>query len=306
MAKLYRKTEKGVSEMATRAHRLSPRLRAALILVDGKRSEAELQSIILSEPEETLRWLSESGFIEAAANTSVWQESAQSAAPSQPLATGTLAKPTKQGDTRLMTRAPMTLLVPIEQLKRESVRFLNDTMGPMAESLAVKIEKARWAEELQQLLSTTHGVIGNMRGASKAAEFHARFLAEATWAAGVDTLAPTVQAESVLAPGAPAREQSSREQARVNAQDMRRSPSPQDNPPPASRMPIEQIKRESVRFLSDCAGPMGDTLAMKIEKARSREELLPLLTMAHQTISHTRGAAKAADFHTKYVNGMMV
>jgi DNA-binding CsgD family transcriptional regulator len=38
----YRKTPKGQHEMASRSHRLSPRQRAALILVDGRRSTEDI------------------------------------------------------------------------------------------------------------------------------------------------------------------------------------------------------------------------------------------------------------------------
>ena len=36
MSTIFRKTAKGTSEVETRANRLPPRLRAALILVDGR------------------------------------------------------------------------------------------------------------------------------------------------------------------------------------------------------------------------------------------------------------------------------
>ena len=42
MATIYSKTADGQNEIETRARRLSPRARSTLILVDGKRSEAEL------------------------------------------------------------------------------------------------------------------------------------------------------------------------------------------------------------------------------------------------------------------------
>ncbi len=41
MAIVYRMTAKGVAEIETQAHRLLPRLRSALILVDGKKSDGE-------------------------------------------------------------------------------------------------------------------------------------------------------------------------------------------------------------------------------------------------------------------------
>ena len=42
MATIFRKTEKGQREIETRALKLAPRFRSALILVDGRRSDAEL------------------------------------------------------------------------------------------------------------------------------------------------------------------------------------------------------------------------------------------------------------------------
>ena len=53
MPLIYRKTAKGLSEIETRANRLPPRLRSALIVVDGKRNLAELRPLIL-QPDETL------------------------------------------------------------------------------------------------------------------------------------------------------------------------------------------------------------------------------------------------------------
>ncbi len=64
MSMLYRKTPKAAAEIATRANQLAPRLRAALIVVDGKRSEAELFKLIPGQAVETLLTLLEAGYIE--------------------------------------------------------------------------------------------------------------------------------------------------------------------------------------------------------------------------------------------------
>jgi len=64
MATIYRKTAKGQAEIETRAHRLPPRLRSALILVDGRRSDEELQRLILVQPQQMLQQLDAQGFIE--------------------------------------------------------------------------------------------------------------------------------------------------------------------------------------------------------------------------------------------------
>ena len=66
MTRIFRKTDKGVDEIATRANRLVPRLRTALILVDGTRNEGELGQLIKQHPSETLEELLTLGYIEVA------------------------------------------------------------------------------------------------------------------------------------------------------------------------------------------------------------------------------------------------
>ena len=57
MGTIYRKTEKGQAEIATRQFKLVPRLRSALILIDGKRNDEELRKLIAAQAEETLQAL---------------------------------------------------------------------------------------------------------------------------------------------------------------------------------------------------------------------------------------------------------
>ena len=45
MSIIFRKTAKGISEIETREHRLTPRVRNALILVDGRRDLAALKML---------------------------------------------------------------------------------------------------------------------------------------------------------------------------------------------------------------------------------------------------------------------
>jgi hypothetical protein len=63
MATIYRKTSKGHAEIETRVHRLPPRLRGALIVVDGRRADDELRRLV-PQADETLQLLAEQGFIE--------------------------------------------------------------------------------------------------------------------------------------------------------------------------------------------------------------------------------------------------
>ena len=64
MSVVFRKTAKGQAEIETRADRLPPRLRTALILVDGRRDGVALAKFCPSDPESTLAGLLDGGYIE--------------------------------------------------------------------------------------------------------------------------------------------------------------------------------------------------------------------------------------------------
>jgi hypothetical protein len=162
----YRKTAKGLAEIATRANKLPPRFRTALILVDGRRTDGELSSILPQEADETLRWLSDSGFIEVdhnAANTGQWQASVPSAATAPEMRT-------------TPREVPPAARKPIAQIQREAVRELTELVGPMAEAISLKIEKSRSREELAPLLEIAFQVLSNTRGTSVAQGFRARHI----------------------------------------------------------------------------------------------------------------------------------
>jgi len=154
---VYRKTAKGQDEIATRAHRLQPRLRQALILVDGRRSAEEFARM-LPQADDVLRALIEGGFVEAAGTAAPTPVAAAAAAPA----------------------AAAPLLPPAlpfgEALKREVARSLNDQLGPMAELLAIKVERARSAEELRPVLEQAQRTLRDVRGSAAARAFAERYL----------------------------------------------------------------------------------------------------------------------------------
>jgi hypothetical protein len=137
---IYRKSAQGQEEIERRQRNLPPRLRSALILVDGRRTDTELHGLLAAQPAEALQTLLELGLIEPVA-----------AAPAPP--------------------APRSAKPSFEQVRRDAVRRLNDLMGPMAESLAVKMERAASAAELRPLVETAASVIRNVRGAQAAADY---------------------------------------------------------------------------------------------------------------------------------------
>jgi hypothetical protein len=161
MSTLFRKTPKGSAEIATREYRLSPRLRSLLILVDGQRSDDDLRKMITAQFDESLAQLRERGFIEAMASSHSTPSTATAktgaAAPASAL------RPAKMADQDFAT------------LRRDAVRLLTDQIGPMSESLAIRMERARGVDELSPLLATAAQLIGNARGAPAAAAYLARF-----------------------------------------------------------------------------------------------------------------------------------
>lgn len=172
MATIYRKTAKGQSEIETRALKLAPRFRSLLILVDGRRSDRELTALMPQAGDEALAALAQAGLIEAiglTADTPVppAPRAAVPPAPPPPAAAPTAAAAPAAPEVR----ADM----PFEQRRRESVRMLIDQIGPMAEALAMRMERARSIDELRPLLSTAAQVLANTRGRGVAAEFSRRF-----------------------------------------------------------------------------------------------------------------------------------
>lgn len=156
MPTIFRKTAKGVAEIETRAHRLAPRMRSLLILVDGRRDADDLKTLITQQAEETLQALAEQGFIEAVGETVKAAATAPAAAqPAPNVAARTTAD--------------------FEAMRRAAVRALNDTLGPSGESLAVRMEKTRSLQELQPLLSIAAKLIGAARGAAAAEAYAQRF-----------------------------------------------------------------------------------------------------------------------------------
>ncbi len=148
MATTYRKTAKGVDEVLTRAHRLTPRTRSTLILVDAARTDEDIAKLIQVQAVETLQLLLEGGFIEVIA--------VSAAPPALPPA-----------DAVAPPRPPLAFA----RLQREAVRRLIDLVGPSGEALAMRMESARDLEQLRPLVMTARTVIANMRGQQAAADY---------------------------------------------------------------------------------------------------------------------------------------
>jgi hypothetical protein len=157
MATIHRKTVLGAAEIATRAHKLAPPLRSLLIVVDGKRSDAELRRMLPGFADHGLQVLVDLGLVAAAA------EAAQAPANGSARAQAPSASATA-------TAADL----PVR--RRTASRELTDAVGPHGEALAVRIERARTADDLRRLVGLATQAIMNMRGRVAAETFAARFV----------------------------------------------------------------------------------------------------------------------------------
>lgn len=146
----YRKTTSGSEAIAARHPGLSQRHRSLLILVDGRRNTRELATLAsgFGDVEELLQPLLNQGFIEAVAQA---KPAATAAAPSA------LAG----------AKAP----VPFVQARTVAVRRLTDLLGPSAETLCMKLEATRSAEEFRAALKRVEAILREAVGAQRAAQF---------------------------------------------------------------------------------------------------------------------------------------
>ena len=172
MATVYRKSAKGQLEIETRANRLAPRLRMALILVDGRRGDVELRSLIHADADATLLALLEGGYIEVAATGAV----PAPGAPQQPAGAPVALPAALPGGAPQPGVGAAASLAGLAERRRLAVRHLTDRLGPVAEPVSLRIEKARNWDEQRAALELGQRLLQTARGGAAAAEFASLFL----------------------------------------------------------------------------------------------------------------------------------
>ena len=165
MPTLFRKTAKGQAEIETRAHRLAPRLRGLLILVDGKRDLPGLAALVPQQADALLQELTAQGFVEGVETAAATSSAAPAAAAARGSASAAAAP----------AAASASPTADFEKLRRDAVRALTDVAGPAAETVAMRMEKARSPDELRPLLAQAAQVVANMRGRAAAEAYAQRF-----------------------------------------------------------------------------------------------------------------------------------
>jgi serine/threonine protein kinase HipA of HipAB toxin-antitoxin module len=70
----------------------------------------------------------------------------------------------------------------------------------------------------------------------------------------------------------------------------------------ASGVDFVTRKREAARILTNSVGPVGEPLALQIEKAKEERTLRPLLVLARDSIRNVRGVAAAQSFEVMFLS----
>jgi len=159
---VYTKTAKGVAEVAARGGTLSLAARRILIMVDGKRSVAELAPLARpGEIDGLIATLEAQGFIQR------MQDSTTATPRSLDVPTVAGVEVHSLGTEPSEERTLLTL----DEAKRRAVRALTDRLGPDAEIIAMRIEQARTADELRERIKEAERVVAGLLGQAAVGEF---------------------------------------------------------------------------------------------------------------------------------------
>lgn len=159
MAVVFAKTPKGQEEIANKSGGLSPRVRRALIMIDGKRSVDELRSMLQSDDlQHTLGMLEEDGYIAVASSSK-----------SEPLPSITAFSelPTTPDPVRL------------QQARNFMTNTLNAFVGALGTSaLLTRIEAAQSHQDLRaEYDEWYHAIVMSREGKREAEALRSKLLA---------------------------------------------------------------------------------------------------------------------------------
>src|SRR5262249_7287182 len=151
---VYAKTAKGAAEVASRSGAVSLAARRVLIMIDGKRTLAQLAPLA--------RTGEISAIVEQLETQGLVQPVQAGAAATTPM----FAPPEAEDEY-----AEDRLGGNFESVKRRAIRELADRLGPDSEVMASRIDQCRSTEELRQRLHEAERLVAGMLGEMQAQEF---------------------------------------------------------------------------------------------------------------------------------------
>jgi hypothetical protein len=152
------KTAKGLEEVKSRAHGLAHKLRTMLIMVDGVATVGEILAKFGGVPEigAALDTLARDGFVEVKGLKGGAAQAPAAVAPA-PAPAGPATVPHTRGEA-------LSALT----------RFLHDNLGPDADLVTGRLEKAKTQAEFAAAIERCADMLGAMRGQQKAQLFRDR------------------------------------------------------------------------------------------------------------------------------------
>lgn len=165
---VFAKTDAGRDALTGRPPGLTPRLRSLLIMTDGKRTVADLDKMLGAEGAAAplLEQLVEHG----------WLQGPSSAAPVSANAIPTLVTVATTEQNRSGASAPpqtpaVVEIWPFSDARRRVVRFINDQLGPMGETLAMRVEGCKSPADLQAALPRIRDGLRNFKNSATVQQF---------------------------------------------------------------------------------------------------------------------------------------
>lgn len=159
---VFSKTDDGRAALTSRPPALTPRLRSLLIMTDGKRTVAELDKMLGADGAASplLDQLVAQGWVHGPGATGAMPhaEVPGALADGNPGAVDTL--------TPLMAE-----VWPFIDARRRVVRFINDQLGPMGETLAIRVESCKTAADLQAALPRVRDGLRNFKSLATVQQF---------------------------------------------------------------------------------------------------------------------------------------
>jgi hypothetical protein len=159
---VFSKTSKGQAVFSSMSREVNLRQRSVMIIVDGKRNLDELKKLgaAIGNLEVLLTELQTMGMVEvvAAAPTAVPAAARPAAAGAAPAAAGSAGSLNGSGGS-------------IKDAQRFATRFLNEHMGPFAETHCLRIEKAADKRTLLEHAQRAAESIANIKNTDLANEF---------------------------------------------------------------------------------------------------------------------------------------
>ncbi|MFN7122657.1 MAG: hypothetical protein ACK4NM_11550 [Hydrogenophaga sp.] len=172
---LFGKTAAGREALTSRPAGLGPRLRSLLIMVDGKRNLAEFEKLAgsLDQATSSLNDLMAGGWVEIVGADGLPKvvAAAPAAVPAPAAFEPEVSQPVQLSPAPQAPVAAPAGTLPFSEARRQVVRFINDQLGPMGETLAIRAEGCKTPADLQAALPRIRDGLKSFKGAAVLQQF---------------------------------------------------------------------------------------------------------------------------------------